>query len=58
MINAIEMGKKCIVYEVRRATVTNGCIGCRRVIGSAARAECPPTSGKKIKKSDKKLLTV
>lgn len=50
MINAIETGKKCMVYEVRKATVANGYVGCRRVIGSAARAECPPPQGKKIKK--------
>lgn len=49
MINAIDTGKKCIVYEVRKATVANGSIGCRRVIGSG-RPECPPASGKRIKK--------
>ena len=44
------MEKRFVVYEVRKATVSNGCIGCRRVIESAGRTGCPPQSEKKIKK--------
>lgn len=58
MINAIDMGKRCIVYEVRKATVSNGYIGCRRVVGPAGRIECPPPTEKSQKKDIKKVLTV
>lgn len=49
MTSAIDTGKNGIVYEVRKANVDNGFIGCRRVI-AAGRSECPPPSEKKIKK--------
>lgn len=56
MTNAIT-GKNGIVYEVRKATIDKGFIGCRLII-AAGRPECPTPSEKKIKKSDKKVLTV
>lgn len=44
-------GKNGIVYEVRKATIDKGFIGCRLII-AAAGPECPPPSEKK-KKSKK-----